>query len=168
MWYILRCHPEKEEYMMTFLRQHISSLILKNIFIFTYDRMKRYHGQWHIESADMFPDYIFLESDYERELSNELERFRDIVQAMEDGEILWKIDQEEERFLRTLGGREHHLGMSIGYINGGVTYVKEGPLKGMENCIRKIDRHKRIARLDVPLRHGEESLIAGLEIVEKS
>ncbi len=169
MWYVLRCRPGQEEIVLNSCRRHLSGNVCKEAFVFTYDRMKRFHGQWHIESARMFPDYIFLESDCEKELSGELEQYRGFVQIMEDKNILWQIYPEEEQFLRTLCGKGHHLSMSRGRIKDGVTFVEEGPLCGMENRIRKIERHKRIAKIEAPIRHTDAgSILAGLEIVEKS
>ncbi|MCH1982922.1 hypothetical protein MCG98_10135 [Ruminococcus sp. OA3] len=70
--------------------------------------------------------------------------------------------------LKKLYGPEHHLAMSRGVIREGITYVTEGPLMGRENMIRKIDRHKRIARLGEGVSNHEKEIKAGLEIILKS
>ncbi len=49
----------------------------------------------------------------------------------------------------------------------GVTKVTEGPLKGLEAQICKIDRHKRLARLETPQGENVRYVLAGLEIMEK-
>ena len=73
-----------------------------------------------------------------------------------------------EEFLRSLCGKEHHLGMSRGYIKDGETHVINGPLVGMERRIRKIDRHKRIARVMLPAGEPGRLMAAGLEITSRS
>ena len=64
------------------------------------------------------------------------------------------------------------MGMSKGYIREGRTCVTEGPLQGRERFIRKIDRHKRLAKLSFSDgdKFGESraEICAGLEIVAKS
>ena len=83
--------------------------------------------------------------------------------------MLRRIEPEEEAFLRRLCGEKHHLGMSRGYIQNGVTHVANGPLRGMERQIRRIDRHKRVA--DVAAEDdaiGFRTVLAGLEITEKT
>lgn len=167
MWYLLYYPQGNEERVLASCRQHISEEILENTFIFTYERMKKYGGQWHIEILPMFPDYIFLESVSMKALSESLEQYREIAQVLEDKEILWQVYPEEEQFLRALCGEKHHLCMSKGYIKNGVTHVTDGPLRGMEKRIRKIDRHKRIARIESPIQHMSDCLVAGLEIVTK-
>ena len=58
--------------------------------------------------------------------------------------------------------------MSTGYIEGDQVIVVEGPLKGYEGSIRKIDRHKRVAYLDLEGFEDVSSIKVGLEIVSKN
>ena len=85
--------------------------------------------------------------------------------------ILTPIEKDEEDFLRSLCGREHHSALSKGYIREGHTYVTEGPLVGKEAYIQRIDRHKRLAELSLPSGSGgmdaPRKMCVGLEIVEK-
>ena len=57
--------------------------------------------------------------------------------------------------------------MSRGIIRNGTTVVTEGPLKSRENLIRKIDRHKRTAKLGVPFGGKTVEITVGLEIYQK-
>ena len=168
MWYVLYDPHNGDDKLKDSIRRHVSEDILDGAFIFTYERMKRYGGQWHTEILPMSPHYIFLESRNMSQLSKELEQYRKIVRVLEDKEILWSIYPEEEEFLRSLCGENHHLSMSRGYVKDGMTHITHGPLFGMERRIRKIDRHKRIARIEAPLKHISDSLLAGLEIVSKA
>lgn len=60
------------------------------------------------------------------------------------------------------------MSLSKGHIREGQTYVTQGPLQGKEALIRKIDRHKRLVRLEVPAGEGTQILYVGLEIISKS
>lgn len=57
--------------------------------------------------------------------------------------------------------------MSEGIIEGSKVSVNSGPLQGMEGYIRKIDRHKRKAYLEIPFFGRTQNIQVGLEIVEK-
>lgn len=59
MWYVFYCPNLESEKMMRFCRQHFSQKALKEVFLFTYDRMRRYEGAWHMERQELFPNYIF-------------------------------------------------------------------------------------------------------------
>lgn len=112
----------------------------------------------------MFPGYVFLESKDEGILSEELERFG--IFFGQKNQLL-KVDREAEEFLKRLCGAAHHLEMSRGIIREGSARITEGPLKGMEKQIRRIDRHKRLARVEMMIRPDESYIPAGLEITEK-
>lgn len=168
MWCILRCQSEKTEQIMESCRRNISGQVLRDVFTFTYERMRRYEGSWHTETRSMFPGYIFLETEKPDELSEALEPYRGVVSVMENDRLLLRVQPEEEELLRSLCGREHHLAMSQGYIRDGITHITEGPLVGMERRIRRIDRHKRLADIASPVQGMEGPVQAGLEITSKS
>ena len=118
-----------------------------------------------MEKKLIFPAYVMLESENESILRDELAQYKGIsgkVQTVLD------INPKEEKILRILCGKRNHIGMSRGVIRSGVTQVTEGPLKGMEARICKIDRHKRLAKLRVQEGQDSRYIPAGLEIVEKS
>ena len=153
---------------MELCRQSLSRELLQETFQFTHDRMRRYEGSWHVECEQMFPEYVFLETEDPAALKKALKPYQDLVQLLEDGTLLQRVDPEEEKLLRLLGGKEHHLNISQGYIRDGVTYVTGGPLVGLESRIRKIDRHKRIARVMLPAGEPGRLMAAGLEITSRS
>ena len=167
MWYALKCHPGKEQEILESCRQEIDSRILCDAFLFTYDRMKRYDGSWHVEKKQMFPQYVFLETKDGRALLAHF-KFSSAFPAAEAKENLKKISSEEERFLQSLYNTGHHLPMSEGYIRDGQTHVTCGPLVGWERQIKKIDRHKRLAKLAFPGNDFVTMIPAGLEIKSKS
>lgn len=141
---------------------------LEDAFVLTYDRMRRYGGTWHTERQLLFPHYLFLESRNEKQLMEELKGYSNVISVFENDGKLVKVEPEEEKLLRTFCGECHHSRMSRGYIRDGQTIVTEGPLQGRENLIRKIDRHKRIARVGMPSMGRFREMQVGLEIVSKS
>ncbi len=150
--------------MMAVCRQDLSEAAVKDVFVLSYDRMRRYEGAWHMEKGLLFPSYVFLESDNEELL---LEELQNSTLTVGQKKILLPLDRVEEEFLKKLCGESHHLKMSRGVIRKGSTQIMEGPLKGMESRICRIDRHKRLARV-VMMRPGCHTFPAGLEITEKT
>ena len=168
MWYVLKCQPGKAEEIMESCRKNISGQVLHDVFTFTYDRMKRYEGSWHTETSPMFPDCLFLETKDPAALRRELRPYLACMQADTEDRMLTEVRPEEEAFLRKAGGRNHHLKMSTGYIRNGITHITDGPLVGMERRIRRIDRHKRLASIEMPMPGMEKPVQAGLEITSKN
>lgn len=173
--------------MLQICKTQMEKQTLQDAFVFTCDRMRRFEGAWHLERRLLFPGLLFLESHDKERLRQDLERNPEIQKMLGNGIGIQEVDLEVESFLRSLCGASHHSGMSRGYIRDGQTYVTEGPLRGKENLIRKIDRHKRVARIGMdperksargklsserePVREtmiSERELQVGLEIVTKS
>ncbi|MEG2506006.1 MAG: KOW motif-containing protein, partial [Carnobacterium sp.] len=63
---------------------------------------------------------------------------------------------------------DHVVDMSVGYIIGDKIIVRDGPLKGKEGSIKKIDRHKRIAFIEVEFLGEVRETKVGLEIITKN
>ena len=180
----MHCSNQSEKKFLQICKRHLSRKALQDVFVFTYDRMRRYEGAWHLEQQRMFPGYVFLGSGDAGQLTREMKEISYTKQILAESGPLIPLEQEEETFLRQLCGDKHHFGMSRGYIQDRRTFVTEGPLQGQEKLIRKIDRHKRIARVGIPEKgSGKDSggtssekklfskvreLQVGLEIVEKN
>jgi transcriptional antiterminator NusG len=154
-------------------REHLTEQALQSVFVLTYDRMRRYGGVWHLEQKLLFPKTVFLESKNEKILSEEFRKYH-MFHIHEDD--LRPVSKEVEDFLDRLCGKERRLKMSRGIICRGAARITEGPLRGLENRIHKIDRHKRMAQIKTAVNHGECSVMpgfgtayipAGLEITEK-
>lgn len=74
---------------------------------------------------------------------------------------------EEIDLLLRMGSDSQLVEMSSGIIENDRVQVLSGPLKGMEGSIRKIDRHKRMAYLEVEMFGRTVEMKVGLEIVSK-
>lgn len=150
---MLHCGKGQEEEAVQNWKQH-DSTAKAQAFLFTFERMKRYEGSWHSLHSPLFPGKFFLESE------------TDCVPREQEAV---PVDEETEAFLRMLGGTEHYIPMSRGIIRDGVTIVTEGPLVGNEARIRKIDRHRRLAKIEGPSELWEnEGFWTGLEITSKN
>ena len=153
IWYMLHCVKGQEEEAVQKWKQQ-DSTAKAQAFLFTFERMKRYEGSWHSLHAPLFPGMFFLESE---------------TDCVPRDQELVPVDEETEAFLRRLGGADHYVPMSRGIIRDGVTIVTEGPLVGNEARIRKIDRHRRLAKIEGPSELWQnEGFWTGLEITSKS
>lgn len=166
-WYVIYCKAGQEDTIINSCKQHISAEALTDAFQFSYERMKRYLGEWHVDTYAMFPNYVFLQSEHPEMLSEELEPYRKFTNVLEQKGLLLAVKPEEEQVIRALCGEAHHMRMSRGVIAKGELTVTEGPLRGRESMIRRVDRHKRIAILNVHISRVLSDICAGLEVTEK-
>lgn len=163
-WYVLQCRTGQEGSIIRSCTQHLSSCALKKAFVFQCERLWRSNGIWKLVEKEMFPGYIFLESDQPELLSKELDRYRNILRVMEEPGYLISVYEEEEQNFRKLCGENHCLKVSYGYKSEGVDHITRGPLKGQEDRIVRVDWHRRFAKVGITVA-GKETLVwAGLDL----
>lgn len=151
IWYLLK-YPKKDEQNYVQEYQNLAGhKELEEVICFEYQRMMRYDGKWHLERRALLPGYIFL-SGYS------------VVQLKRKDIFLVPCDPP---YMKRLCGKDNLVVMSKGVIKDGKPIVTSGPLKGYETLIRRIDRHKRTAEIEIPLGTGKTQVTVGLEIYEK-
>lgn len=166
-WYAVQVRTGKEQETVDLCRKIVDSGILTESFIPKYERMKRYQGEWHKERIPMFPGYIFLVTGRVEELFYRLKEVPELTKILGDGREFIPIKDEERGLLQQMGNEEYVTEMSVGYIVGERVVILLGPMKGMEGKIKKIDRHKRMAVLEVGMFGQWVDVKVGVEIVEK-
>ena len=132
---------------------------LEEIISFQYQRLMRYKGEWHLERRTLLPGCIFLHSSKTDGLGN------GVVDSGAEGSF--SLIPCEVPYVKGMCREENVIGMSKGVIRNGRPVITSGPLKGREGLIRKIDRHKRIADIEIPLAGERRQVTVGLEIYEK-
>lgn len=166
-WYVIQVRTGKEEQMAMLFKRHISSDILIDCFIPRYKRMKKYKGQWHNDEYLLLKGYVFVITDHIDDLYNALKEIPDLTKVLgNDGTQIYPLWHQEVIYLLKFGD-QHVLDSSIGYIEGDNITIISGPLIGHEGLIKKIDRHKRIAYLEMQLFDQLTTIQVGLEIIQK-
>lgn len=142
-------------------RKSISENDLQEILHFQYQRMMRYGGRWHMERRAILPGYVFLSGNEK------------MVLKKQDGDAKEKNKDEvllnpcETPYLKLLCPEGSLVNMSKGIIKDGILIITSGPLQGREQLIRKVDRHKRTAEIEIPLEGRKQRITVGLEIYKK-
>lgn len=167
MWYVIQVVTGKEEAILEMIKKYKAQEYIKECFSPKYERRKKYLGQWHKEEAILFPGYIFVITDQAEELYQTLKQIPEMTKLLGVGEKWTPMTEEDIKIVELLSGKERLVKLSEGYVVGTDIIVVKGPLQGMEGTIRRIDRHKRRAYLEIPMFGRTLSTEVGLEIVEK-
>lgn len=167
MWYVLQVRGGTEERIRAQCQKIIDSGVLEQCFIPYYEEKKRYRGAWHIEQRLLFPGYVFMISQRLTDLCISLKEIIGMKKLLGTGEEIVPLTEEETDLLKKMGVHEGPLEISMGIMENDAVMITEGPLAGMESYIRRIDRHKRKAWLEIEMFGRTIEMEAGLEIVKK-
>lgn len=167
MWYAVQVRSGYEEEIKKQCKAIIPGDILEQCFIPYYESMKRYCGEWHKVRKVLFPGYVFMISEDLESLFFNLKHVTGLTKILGTDNDFVSLSEEEVRFLMEFGKAEHVVEMSKGIITNSRVTILEGPLIGHEGCIKRIDRHRRIAYLKINIMGREVDVQVGLEIVEK-
>ena len=170
MWYVLQVRTGTEENIRQQCRSNISDTVLEHCFIPYYEEKRRIRGEWTIQKKVLFPGYVFVITEIEKldQLYQSLKTIIGLTKLIGTGREIVPLTEEEKNFLVGFGGEYQVVEMSEGVIEGDKTIVTKGPLMGREGYIRKIDRHKRKAWLEIKMFGRIQEIQVGLEIVRKS
>lgn len=167
MWYVIQVKTGNEEEISTQCSRIVDSAVLENSFIPYSEQMKKYHGEWHKEKKVLFPGYVFLVSQDKDRLFLELKKVTGLTKLLGTGQEVVPLSEEEVAFLQKFGREEQIVEMSQGMIENDKVIITSGPLMGNEALIKKIDRHKRRAYLEIEMFGRKVETQVGVEIGEK-
>lgn len=167
MWYVIQVRSGKEEEIQRQCETVIDKEILERAFVPYSEQERKYQGEWHREYKVLFPGYVFLVSEDKAELFYQLKRVIGLTKLLGTGDEIVPLSEDEIRFLTAFGREDQVVEMSEGFIENDRVVITSGPLQGNEGLIRKIDRHKRKAYLEIDMFGRKLKTQVGLEIVRK-
>lgn len=167
MWYVIQVTTGREQVILQMCNNIIEKGVLKKSFVPQIEKKYKYNGKWLTIQVTMFPGYVFVETDLENKLFIQLKNVPEFTKIIRMGYEIVAMKKEEEKFLKELMNEKYTVTMSEGIIIGDHVIVYEGPLKGKEGYIRKIDRKKRMAILEIDFLGRKIDFTIGLEIIMK-
>lgn len=152
-------------------RQLLSDDALQESFAPETELMRHVAGEWQLKRRLLFPGYLFFVTSDVEALHDGLAKvpaLTKLLGANGEEKSFSPLTEQEKDWLSAFMDNTHVVRMSEGYIAGDKVKVTRGPLMGMEGDIRKIDRHKRRAYLDITLFGRTVPTSVGLEIIRKT
>ncbi len=167
MWYVIQVPTGKEELTKDLCIDRIDSVHYNEIFILRYAKKIKRNGRWKEVMKTLFPGYIFVDTDDILSVKQKLIGVKAMTIVLgSDGEPV-PVSGEERSFLQSLIDGEYVVRMSTGFIIGDEIALISGPLRNTKGVIKRVDRHKRQAVIDVELFGGVTRATVGLEVIKK-
>lgn len=143
--------------------------LVQECFVPASEVMRRIRGEWVKSEELLFPGYVFITTNQIELVARRLGELPFHARVLGgQNERFVPLTVEEVAWLQALTNVESHVvELSQGMIEGDRVVVWSGPLKGHEGDIKKIDRHRRLAYLDMEMFGRTKTIRVGLEIVSK-
>lgn len=174
MWYVLQVPTGREDQIMEEIHRYRIHEYFEDIFAPRSVRKKKYQGKWQSCEELLFPGYLFVISEYPEELYQALKRIPRMTRILGTDEKWTAMTAKDIETVRRLAAPQGkslcerwRMNFSEGYLKGDKIIITEGPLKGMESNISRIDRHKRLAWLSMEMMGQTREVAVGLEIIRK-
>ena len=131
--------------------------------------MHRKSGQWHRILEKLFPGYVFVRTNAPEQVREVLGRVPAFTRMLTfAGDACLPLTADEVAWINaTTNVDTHVMEMSEGVIEGDRVMVIRGPLKGHEASITHVNRHKRLAWVDMDMFGCRKTIRVGLDIISK-
>ncbi|GAB1475888.1 transcription termination/antitermination protein NusG [Bacillota bacterium] len=166
-WYVIQVLTGREQALCRDIIDTLNKELYEHCFVPMSERQHRKDGKFIKIKEPLFPGYLFIISDSIEEVAAAIWRISKFKRILRTGDSFSPLEDEEIRLYRTLTDENFNISLSKGFIVGDAINVTEGPLRGYEGYIKKIDRHKRMAYIELPFLGRNTRIRIPLEIVDK-
>ena len=165
-WYVFFVQTGKEDEIANGCRKKIDGELLKKVFVPKYQTMIQIHSIWKKRESVLFPGYVFVETEDIVSLFMEMKKLPySNVLLGKDGEQVHAISIAEKVRLQQFLNENDVIETSFGYKERDKIEITRGPLAGHEGEIKKINRHKRMASIEIEIFGRMVRLELGLELL---
>ena len=151
MWYVIHTVSGMEQKCLQQCGIYIDRDDYNEMFIPRYIAQKHFKKEWHEVEKTLFPGYLFVDTEKIKPVIEGLKKFRQYTKVLQDGEMVSPITAQEQQFLTAMMDPQHLVRYSEGFLIGEKVCITTGPLKNFEGYIRIVDRHRRVAKLEIPI-----------------
>lgn len=181
-WYVMRTVPGKEQKAAELMERTVDRNLWKQWRILKKQKLFRAKGHLFLNTEDMFPGYIFVETDHPKKLQEELEKSREypaLLGNLGAGKYSVEVIPVEEKdleFLKSVCGSELDQPMALSVVEtdseGNLIHI-DGILGKYENRITRKRLRKRYVLAQIDLFCRKEDILFGIrmpgdEILEES
>ena len=168
MWYVVQTVGGQEKHVLDLMNKLVDEELIQESFIPQYEVKKRIQGAWKVRTEVLLPGYIFAITDQPGKLREALRSVPKFTRLLGNNDVFTPLDEQEVAFINAFTEPDHRVvEFSSGVMEGDEIVILNGPLMNQTGLIKKVDRHKRLAYLEVQILGRTKTVKVGLEIVRK-
>lgn len=171
-WYVLFTRTGREHKVEILLKEWLNTNLFVP-FIPLHEILFKISGVIKKEIKPLFPGYVFVESEasgkeFIKSMGSLRYHSQDYIQIVRYSDTEIAMRESEKSMLQYLCNDDHCIESSSGIMVGDNICITDGPLKGREGILGKVNRHKRQAWIEIEIM-GEIRLVSvALEIIDKA
>ena len=165
MWCVIHVRDRGEQHAERLVAGLLPQSLDARCFHLTRNRKKKFQGKWQTVQEDLFPGYVFVDTDDPDRVYRELKKVPRPKLLFSDDEYVSTLEQKESDFMELIADKSGVIGISRVAVDkvGTVRYLS-GPLQNVGDKVRKVNLHKRIAEIETSLMGQTQILYLGIEI----
>ena len=164
-WYVTFVETGKEEEVQKWLDHYFDKDIQRNM-VPKRRLIEKKGGEPYSVIKKLFPGYVFICIDMDVEKYEIIKGIPKLIRFLSTGAYYSPIDDSEMSVILRLVG-DDIIGYSKVFVENAKILVKEGCLYGMEGIIKKVDKHKNRAKIQLDFMGEQRIVDVGVEIVYK-
>ena len=167
MWCVVHVKDGGEEHTEDLVAGLLPDNLNARCFHLIRSRRKKYEGQWQTVQEDLFPGYVFIDTDQPDQVYKELKKTPRPRLLFSDEEYVSTLEKHESDLMERLADKSGRIGISRVKIeeDGKMCYLS-GPLSHMGDMVRRVNLHKRIAEIETEIMGRKRVLFLGIDIEE--
>ncbi|WP_455137472.1 antiterminator LoaP [Thermophilibacter sp.] len=167
-WYVVQVATGKEATMCELIQRVAPEGVLEECFTPRYQTQKKVRGEWVYVQKVLFPGYLIAVTDRVDELWAALRGVSEFTRLLSVGEAFAPLSDEDRAWISVFTEKGARVvPMSMGVIEGDRVIVTQGPLVGQEALIRRVDRKRSTAYLELKMFGRTLTTKVGLGIVAR-
>lgn len=167
--YVIQTLNGQEQHVKELIERLVDKDAISECFFPTYLVRKNYKGEWRLKEKKLTPGYLYVVSSDIARAARELVGVPMFTRLLGNDGAFIPLAKDETAWIDSLTHTGHRvIEISSGVIVNERVIVNEGPLVGLEGLIKKVDRHKRLAYLEVRILGRVKTIVVGLDIVSKT
>ncbi len=167
-WYVLGTALGKEETAAELLKKKVDHALWENCRVLKKQQLFRIQGKYLLNRKELFPGYLFIETQYPDRLAKELEKARDFPQFIGNGNTgIAAVEEKDLSFLRDICGEDldEDMGLSLVRTDGEDRVTEAwGALKPYLKDIVRQRLRQRYVIAKVPLFGRREEVLFGIRL----
>ncbi len=165
MWCAVHVGDGEEARMEAFVTGLLPESLNARCFHLTRSRRKKYGGRWQTVREKLLPGYVFIDTDQPEKVYGELKKAGKPKLLSDNETDICTLREQEVILLDRIADKIGEIAVSNIRVNEDGTFeFLSGPILQVKELVRKVDLHKRIAKVEMDFLGKRQFLYLGIEI----